>query len=321
MYAAEGDLPEVNEGTPATYEELAFPDVNGSFSSEAVANAPSGTPLEALLVAPQLQSYVYPNNQHFLTLRRSQGRAIWADRSYTTLEGLSFPRVLGNATPFIDLRLHQFDQADEHALNAGVGVRFGTVNSRRIFGVNAYYDFSRSHHASFNQIGIGLELLGDIFSLRMNGYGPVGAKSRLLSTCFYDCYYGNYFYLQETYLETTRGVNLELEAQVGDFRWGDIRIGVGPYYMNRKRGCRRNTVGVGYRLSSDIGNYFTLNLNGSYDSIFGSRVLVQMGVTFPFYFISGQGSFVGNSSRRLYRPVQRNDSMMLKKRTRYTTNF
>ncbi|MDE3045922.1 MAG: inverse autotransporter beta domain-containing protein [Verrucomicrobiota bacterium] len=61
--------------------------------------------------------------------------------------------------PFLDARGHVFDNG-KWAANAGVGLR--TLKGTRAYGINAYYDYRNTGRFHSNQIGAGLESLGEL---------------------------------------------------------------------------------------------------------------------------------------------------------------
>jgi hypothetical protein len=266
--------------------------------------------------------YTPPSNQYFLTIRRNQGPSLISSKSYTTLQSFSFPFTVGNIHPFIDLRFHQFDRTSEFATNLGLGLRVESASSL-IFGVNAYYDYRKAHKSDYSQVGLGFEVIGGLWNLRLNGYQPVGKKNRLVSYCLYDCYTDGYFFLQETYATAMKGANFEIERVLKDFSWGDIRLGLGTYYYHRNKGCRKNICGPEIRLTSNITDYITVSVLATYDKVYNTRIQAQIGLTLPFYVQSSDtGRFhLGNSNRRLYQPVYRNDAMLVKTRNSWTWNY
>jgi len=268
----------------------------------------------------EVSAPTYTNNNHSFSIRRNQGKSIGTTSSYTTVEGFSFPIKYDNFWPFIDVRFHKFDHKGEHALNLGVGYRLTPNGSSQIYGLNVYYDHRRIDHSNFNQIGLGFEILGQIWGFRLNGYLPVAVKSHRNSFCFYDCYLGDYFFQKETFNDSLRGINFEIEALIATFNLGDIRLSIAPYYFHNKKGCRNHAFGSQFRLCANITQYFTANIIGSYDTVFKGQVQVQLGLTIPFN-ISDNLITVQNQNARLFRPVHRIETLVLKKRNRYTTNF
>ena len=60
----------------------------------------------------------------------------------------------------------------EFGSNVGTGYRWFVEDQNRIYGVNGYWDTRNDNSLLFNQAGIGVESLGQIFDFRANGYPP-----------------------------------------------------------------------------------------------------------------------------------------------------
>lgn len=295
---------------------------NGSFAE--ITNVPRCSSISTY--SPYLDSdrcfSQIPDNQYFLTLRRNEGESIGSKTCYTTVEAFSFPCHYQNIRPFLDFRAHYFDTLDDYAGNIGLGLRIESKDIGQIFGVNAYYDHRRTHHASFNQVGLGLEILGRCWNFRLNGYLPIGKTSVLDSCCFYNKYIGDFFYLQKSFTSSLRGIDFEIESLVAEMCWGEIYLAIGSYYYNGK-GCQKNVYGSEYRVSTDFCKYFNFSIISTYDNVFKTRVQAQLSVTIPFFFAEekkgGSGRFENDA--RVFKPVQREEIIILKKRKQFIWNF
>lgn len=60
----------------------------------------------------------------------------------------------------------------EFGSNVGTGYRWFVEGQNRIYGINGYWDTRNDNSLLFNQAGIGVESLGQIFDFRANGYTP-----------------------------------------------------------------------------------------------------------------------------------------------------
>lgn len=286
---------------------------NYNYSDALVEQAPQNVNLNA---SNQLS---VPSNQHYLSLWRTIGRSIYSKRGYTSIEAFSFPLTIKNTHPFIDFRYHHFDNGS-NAFSLGGGVRFCCLGN--ICGVNAFYDYRTGCHSGFNQLGIGLESLGECWNFRLNGYIPVGESSRRCSFCFFNGYSNpDFFFQEERFLDSFGGFNFEIEHWTSGC-CGDLGIAVSPYYYNRKKGCKRNVYGSQLRLTAELCN-LSLSLIGSYDNVFHGRLQAQVGFIFPFYFQKSDCKcfHVGCQCSRLYQRVERNDAIILKRHNKWTWNF
>jgi Inverse autotransporter, beta-domain len=272
-----------------------------------------------LLFLP-LYSDAQPMNS--FSLWRTQGQSIYSKKSYTTLESFSFPIQINNIHPFFDLRYHHFDTG-KNGVSTGVGLRMDFANLNRILGINAFYDYRSVSHGGLNQIGLGLEFLGEYWNFRLNGYLPVGPKSQRFFFCFFDGYIGDFFFQHEKFHDSLKGLNFEVEGVIKGSGSSEFGVAIAPYYYHRKRGCQHHIFGSEFRLRGTLNNYFTASVLTSYDNVFKGRIQAQIGLTLPLYFLPNQNDRfrIGDPNPRLHQRVQRNDSIIIKSRNRWKWNF
>lgn len=250
----------------------------------------------------------------FLGLSRSQGKTIVNDTSYSSVDLLSFPVIELDLLPFLNFQAHYFDKGHGCAANLGGGLRYAATTSGIIYGANTYYDYRQAHGKSFSQLGLGLEALGDRFNFRLNGYLPVGKQTKLVSSCFFNGYIGNYFYGENHFLKSRGGADFEAEAWLKKTSWGGVRLGLGTYYFKGTK-CGHKILGTSYRATADVTDYFRIGLLGSHDGVFGTRFEAQLTVILP---LGGDGTF---SQQGLFQSVQRNPFILLQKRSCAFANF
>jgi hypothetical protein len=232
-----------------------------------------------------------------ITVKHIEGGGIGYNQGYSTLGGFfSFNRY--RVVPFIDLRSHVFNDG-KFAANAGLGVR-GLLKQVAL-GINAYYDYRNTHHQHYNQIGVGVEVLGARWEARANGYLPVGRKksnpfdtriSSVSSTTPYtfDFFSGNEMFLSSQTTTTTtkkdkvefamKGINAEIGYHVFKNKNIDLFAGIGPYYF--KCYYDKKAVGGKARLTANFTEYFYVTGIYSNDSLFHSRVQGEVGINIPF---------------------------------------
>lgn len=250
------------------------------------------------------------NNQYFLGIRRNQGRTVGVNRSYTTLESLSFPVRYKNFWPFVDLRGHYFDHG-KFAANAGIGGRFLLPNFNQVLGLNAYYDYRQVSHHNFNQLGLGLEWLGSFLNFRLNGYLPLGKRKFLKSSCFHE-YEGGYFVLIEEFDKASSGVDFEIEAHLLKMAGTDLYFAVGPYYYTGNK-CRANFYGAQAYLRGEYNSRIFFGVNGTYDHINKTRVQAELAWRFPISLPYQQ--------TQLFEPVRRREMIVRESYCRWHYNF
>lgn len=220
-----------------------------------------------------------------LSIRHIERGGIGYNQGYTTFEGFfapdpSYPSAL---LPFLDVRAHIFDDG-KAAANAGLGLR--KIIGQRVYGLNAYYDYRKSHNIHYNQVGFGLETLGKRWDFRINGYLPVGRKTPSAYATKFAEFSGNRLMLLQKYKFAMKGFNAELGVHFGKSRLLDFYAAAGPYYLRGKNGP--HIWGGKVRLLCKIKEYLTLELSNSYDKMFKDRFQGQITLTIPF----GRGSDV-----------------------------
>jgi hypothetical protein len=131
------------------------------------------------------------------TIRHIESGGIGYENGYTTLEAfLASDPSQWKITPFIDARGHIFDNG-KWAANAGFGLR--ALWRKRAYGINTYYDYRNTSRFHSNQVGAGIETLGELFDFRINGYLPVGAKLSSPYDTVFESFSGNYMLVSQKY--------------------------------------------------------------------------------------------------------------------------
>ena len=91
-----------------------------------------------------------------ITVRHIDPTGIGYNKGYTTAEGFFSGNWWEDWVLFLDARGHVFNDG-KPAVNAGIGSRY--VTESRIWGLNAYYDYRKTHKQHYNQVGFGAESL------------------------------------------------------------------------------------------------------------------------------------------------------------------
>lgn len=236
----------------------------------------------------------YPSNS--VTARYLQGKGVGFNTSYTTVELFLSP-TLCDATwsPFLDVAGHILNNG-RWALNTGVGMRHVDTYT---YGLNLYYDFRTTNHFSFNQIGVGYEVIGPIWSLSINGYAPI---SRRISPNFsietqssdsgtnFAFFEGNQIFLNSSSSSTTTakrqyafsGGDINFMVRACDMNKGTFALdfGLGPYYFHSY--FSQNAVGGKASFTARFKNYASLSIGGSYDTVFRGRLDGTFAISVPF---------------------------------------
>lgn len=260
----------------------------------------------------------YFDNRYFISLRRNQGETVGNKSSYTTLEAMAFPDICQEYVPFVDLRGHVFDRCSRFGANVGVGCRFAPqcadlcfgLFSDSIFGVNAYYDYRDCRRANFNQLGLGFEILGDCLNFRLNGYLPVGKREVLNSRHVFDDYIGDFFMIQDNFIDSVAGVNFEIESLILRLCSVDVYAAIGPYFYKGST-CRRDIYGSEYRLSARFCDNYWFSIYATHDCLYRTRVMAELSFTFPCY----------GCDWNWFQPVRRREAIVLDRHSRFFSNF
>ena len=255
------------------------------------------------------------NELLFLSLQRNEGATVGDKISYTTLEAFAFPFNYQNFWPFLDLRYHGFGESRQNAANAGLGFRITPNFTDFIFGANAYYDYTNIHNRPFHQVGMGLEMLGCVWNFRLNGYLPVGKKTRLKSTILCAKYTKGRLLIRENYVDSLKGMNFEAEAFLTNICCTDIYLAFGGYYYKGTK-CRGNILGSEYRLTLYPFKCFSFSLTATHDRVYKTRIQGQVDLTFLFKSICAP-----EDDFALFQPVRRHEMIVLDKHNMWIWNW
>jgi hypothetical protein len=226
------------------------------------------------------------DNAYRVNVSHIESKGIGYDQGYTTLEGF-FTSKRGNYIPFADVRGHVFNNG-KLASNLGIGTRY-IINGNAMVGGNFYYDYRKTEHFHYNQIGIGFEAFLSRWEVRANGYLPVGQKQKTidhrLNWISFKRFSGNQILINENYTDkiesAMRGFNLEVGAHPIDFMNSyDLYAGIGPYYLNAHDG--QTTWGIKVRVKAEITKYVHVELSNSYDHLFNNRFQGTLTLSYPF---------------------------------------
>jgi len=216
-----------------------------------------------------------------LRISHTEAKGIGYKEGYTTLEAfLTYPNLVHHHwVPFLDLRSHVFNDG-KYDSNAGLGLRYLDA---RVWGLNVFYDYRSTHHANYNQVGVGIESLGCEWDFRLNSYFPMGRK--------------------KSHLFAMKGLDAEVGTTVTNFNDLSIYTATGPYYFENEG---KHAVGGKARASVRCLECLLLELSGSYDHIFKGIVQGKVSLNIP---IGPLNSIRGD------RPCYNVDTLTLRKKT------
>lgn len=266
----------LSDATLPSNRELASPGASQPISS-AIASSPTESSTKATYeIVPRLGiRYNTANTGH--------------EYGYFGFEGFTpITQVPGESITFLEGRLfvHHNGALGSNLL---LGQRFYSPSGDRTYGGYIAYDTRNTGRSFFNQIGLGLETLGD-WDARLNVYIPVGTTRNRVA----DLISNTFTFIPSA---TGIGVNLafdrrrefEAAATAVDLEAGGKVIALGEegvlrgyggvYYLSPSGGS--SVVGVRGRLEAIPVDYLTVGLSLQYDSLFQTRLAAMIGVTFP----------------------------------------
>ncbi len=181
--------------------------------------------------------------------------------------------------------------------NILLGYRAFNPELNRSFGGYVGYDNRDTGDSTFNQIGLGLESLGEIWDFHLNGYLPVGDARQVVASSTFDSgfqlvgtpfFQGNSLVLtgERIFQSTTiqeaamSGLDFEVGAKLAEFTNGGEVRGYGGIYYYDASGSQ-STVGGKLRVEVRPTDYLNLGLGVQHDDLFGTNILFTIGGTFP----------------------------------------
>ncbi|MCH9631381.1 MAG: hypothetical protein S4CHLAM37_14040 [Chlamydiia bacterium] len=199
-------------------------------------------------------------------------RGMGYDEGYSTLALFMTPSWTNEVQPILDAKLHIFNDG-YYASNLGGALRFGTSKDWGVFGINAFYDYRKWKGLETNQFGGGLELLMNVFSVRLNGYYPISSKFKHTPVTF-SRLQGNSILLKQSCRYALPSADLELSASnFSGWKYADVYAAAGPYYLFKQNG---NPVSIGNHLGIRtklelIFKWFRVGGEYTYDKLYRSR--------------------------------------------------
>jgi len=166
--------------------------------------------------------------------------------------------------------------------NLMVGYRIANPNTKRVWGAYLGYDQQSTGVNSFQQLGLGLESLGD-WDFRINGYLPLGETRKLaLDTGLQitDHYFRNHelnlvLQQQQIYEAAAQGADFEVGTRLLNVGTGELR-GYGGLYYYKPTGSE-GTLGYRLRLTANPVRGLNFGLNFQNDRLFGDHLSFQIG--------------------------------------------
>ncbi|MBX9679383.1 MAG: inverse autotransporter beta domain-containing protein [Gemmataceae bacterium] len=200
---------------------------------------------------------------------------------------------------FGDLRVVNFDDSRLWEFNAGVGCRRLLPDANIILGANAFYDVRVSNPFGYQQLGVGVEALGERLEFRSNGYFVLGAGHRTIG------------------VPGTPGAFREVaysgaDAEVGGRLWGldliKTRAYIGYYMYAAEESPTAH--GIRGRFETDLTSRLSLHGSIQHDRVFDTTASIGIAIHFgaPAF---RRGSGAPTISERLGQRVVRDIDVVL----------
>jgi hypothetical protein len=237
----------------------------------------------------------------------SQGAGI---NDVVGIEGfVPFAQQPGRSIAFLEGRgLYDLDNK-AFGGNVILGYRQFDARSNRVLGGYIAYDNRDTGENFFNQVGIGIETLGDEWDGRINAYFPVGETRKQTSESF-----GAVSFQQSSLLfDRTRrfeagltGFDLEYGRKLLTFgQSGSLRGYLGVYYFAGNEGD--DAIGGRLRLAARINEFAAVGLTLQSDRLFDTRLIFSVALNFPT--VAPKNGNANSVLARLGSSVERNISI------------
>ncbi|MFI5334279.1 MAG: inverse autotransporter beta domain-containing protein [Chlamydiales bacterium] len=213
----------------------------------------------------------------FFDVRQNESKGIGYHEGYTSSDLFLSYTTERHFTPFLDLRGHHFN-SNKWAANGGLGFRDLSESLNLVFGINAFYDYRQVKRAYFQQLGLGIEILGEQWDFRANGYIPLAQRRKTYSQQIVT-EDGNTFFKRRIEYDFIGG-DLEIGRVI--LKWAGLHAKVtgGAYYLNGF--YNKNVIGGFLRLSGHLSPYIGFNVQGSYDPTFTWIGQGELSLILPF---------------------------------------
>ncbi len=225
----------------------------------------------------------------------TSGPGLGYESSFGSLYGLiPLFQVPGKSLGFAEARLNFATAESTLGGNFLLGYRQYSKPSNLVWGAYAGYDLRDTGPSTFSQLGAGLEVAGNTWEARLNGYLPIGETRNLTSwdsTSLGSSLQNLNFernllfatmktstQIDKGYESAFGGVDLEVGTRIARWSHGELRGYVGGYFYD---GPGADAFpGFRSRLSVRQGDAFTGGVEFTTDEQFGSRVTFTVGLGF-----------------------------------------
>ena len=241
---------------------------------------------------------------------------------FSGIEGfVPLSQTYDSALTYLSGRLNLDNDANLGS-NLLLGHRFWVPKDKRIYGGYVAWDTRDTGSEVFNQLGLGIESLGDRWDWRVNSYLPLGnsrrASSRSGSQITGANFQNNNLLLGLADVQAVQSALTGIEAEAGlkitEFgNSGSLRGFGGLYYLTGDD--VNGTVGARFRVQAQPIASVSLGTGIQFDDIFGTNFLFRVGVGFPALAVRSRDrpSTPDRLVQRLAEPVARNHAILVER--------
>lgn len=207
--------------------------------------------------------------------------------------------------------------------NLILGHRFWLPEDKRVYGGYVAWDTRDTGSEFFNQVGVGVESLGDQLDWRVNAYLPVGNRRRRSGGSGPQIagvnFRNNNLLLDITNVEDVEEALGVVEAEAGfkiaEFGNGGALRGFGGlYYLNGSE--VGDTIGGRLRLQAQPMRAVSIGTGVQFDDLFGTNFLLQASISLPSSPVRRRRGRTRSDAvyHRLAEPIARNNSIIVDRR-------
>lgn len=269
------------------------------------------------LAAPVATQPLAPSQLNNLQEFKLQPRfSVWGFTGDTTLaEGLFLAPVYGDQTRALYLTAEGNYVKNDSSWLGGAGLGYRQIVNNHIWGGYALADYVSTPHNGFTVINPGLEMLGNVWDINVNGYIPLDNKKKLGKAGWAGDAFGDYEYTRPTghdyydhyiqqYEEPGRGFDFEVARVIPRFE--DAKLHLGFYHFDTSDSGSTN--GIEARLTYDLNQYSGIEIEDNYDNTKHNQFLI--GVRFTLGDYSKEEKKQYGLASRLMDPIE-NDHVVL----------
>lgn len=214
----------------------------------------------------------------YLATEHREAGGIGYSNGFTSLDFFYSPNIKKRWFSFTDLQGHLFKNG-KWAANSGVGLRYLPEWQNIIYGINTYWDYRKTKHTQFQQIGAGIEFLGPRWDVHINGYAPYNRQKHSYQTGFVK-FQNNHALIYKKYEVAMSGLDLAAGYWIYDSDCFGIYSSLGGYYL--KGNLHQETCGGLLQTKVRVTDWINISGQVSYDPLFNWNVQGAIFVRLPF---------------------------------------